>query len=654
MRIPVFRPPHSLLAALVTTTMVITAALCWAGWRLLDQQRAIDEQRARAQLESSADTIAAGVRGKLAEAGERLSGWLSTPASSPPAIDGAVVLTIGPGEVLVAPRDGLPFVPVAGGGPAPADVFSTIEAMEFGANQLASAADRYRVLGRNRDARVRAGAWLRLGRVLRKSGDLAGALTAYQQLAALGAARTDDLPAELAGLDGQRSVHLAVGDRQNERRVAAQLLQGLDSGRWLITRGAAEFYRDEVGAASRPDSWRLADALSDVWREADGRLTSRGQRVFSRDGRGVLVLWRSSGSRTALLAAFAQPLFTSPASGAVAWQLADPEGQLIAGAVAAPAHSVARIIGNSEYPWTLHVWAASQPGASARNSQTILLTMMAAMLVFVWGAAYFMARAIRREAAVARLQSDFVAAVSHEFRSPLTTVRQMAEMLEMGRLPTEERRHQYYRILASEAARLQRLVETLLNFGRMEAGAERYRFVDVDAATLVREVVREIASQARDSGKEIEISGPDAGVRVLADESALSVALRNLIDNAIKYSPNQPTVWVQCRKENDRAAICVVDHGVGIPRSEQQAIFRKFVRGRAAIDAHVKGTGIGLSMVQQIVLAHGGDIRLDSEPGRGSTFTLLLPVQASDSGLRAPVVPTPQPEARSLEPGTTR
>ena len=99
-----------------------------------------------------------------------------------------------------------------------------------------------------------------------------------------------------------------------------------------------------------------------------------------------------------------------------------------------------------------------------------------------------MARAIRREAAVARLQSDFVAAVSHEFRSPLTTVRQMAEMLELERVPTEERRHKsYYRVLAGEAARLQRLVETLLNFGRMEAGAERYRFADLDAAALVRE-----------------------------------------------------------------------------------------------------------------------------------------------------------------------
>ncbi|MBI3490414.1 MAG: hypothetical protein HY047_01235 [Acidobacteria bacterium] len=610
----------------MATTIVVTAALGWAGWRLLDQQRAIDEQRAREQLESRADAIAAGVRGKLAEAGERLSGWLSNPASSPPVIDGAVVLTMSPDQVLVAPPDGLPFVPVAKGAPAPTDVFSTFEVMEFAENQLASAAEGYRVLSRHRDAHVRAGALLRLGRILRKSRDFAGALVAYRQLSGLGAVRTDDLPAELAGLDGQRAAFLALGDREGERRVAAHLLQGLDSGRWLITRGAAEFHRDGVSAASRPDSWRLADALSDVWREGDGgRLPARGQRVFNRDGRAVLVLWRSSESRSALLAAFVRRFFASSTSGAGAWQLADPEGQAIGGDVAASVRSVARIIGNSEYPWTLHVWAASQPRVSARSSQTILLTMMAAMLLFVWGAAYFMARAIRREAAVARLQSDFVAAVSHEFRSPLTTVRQMAEMLEMGRLPTEERRHTYYRILAGEAARLQRLVETLLNFGRMEAGAERYRFVDLDAATLVREVVHDIAPQARDSGKQIEISGPDAEVRVRADESALAVALRNLIDNAIKYSPNESTVWVRWRKENDRAAICVVDRGVGIPRAEQQAIFRKFVRGRAAIDANVKGTGIGLSMVQQIMLAHGGEIRLDSEAGRGSTFTLLLP-----------------------------
>jgi two-component system sensor histidine kinase SenX3 len=116
-------------------------------------------------------------------------------------------------------------------------------------------------------------------------------------------------------------------------------------------------------------------------------------------------------------------------------------------------------------------------------------------------------------------------------------------------------------------------------------------------------------------------------IRVRADHSALAVALRNLIDNAIKYSPGQPTVWVRWRAEGTRAAICVVDRGVGVPRSEQRTIFRKFVRGRAAIEANIKGTGVGLSMVQQIVAAHGGEVRVESAPGQGSTFTVLLPVR---------------------------
>jgi signal transduction histidine kinase len=197
--------------------------------------------------------------------------------------------------------------------------------------------------------------------------------------------------------------------------------------------------------------------------------------------------------------------------------------------------------------------------------------------------------------------------VSHEFRSPLTTVRQMAEMLEMDRLPTEQRRRQYYGVLAGEAARLQRLVETLLNFGRMEAGAERFTFADVDAAALVRGVVSDIEPHARHAGTQIEMGGAGSAIHVRADANALALALRNLLDNAIKYSPDHSTVSVELKKEDGRAAIRVVDRGTGIPAAEQQVIFQKFVRGRTAIDANVKGTGVGLSMVQHIVRAHGGD-----------------------------------------------
>ena len=119
---------------------------------------------------------------------------------------------------------------------------------------------------------------------------------------------------------------------------------------------------------------------------------------------------------------------------------------------------------------------------------------------------------------------------------------------------------------SSEAARLQRLVETLLNFGRMEAGAAQYRFADVDAAALVRSVVQEIEPQAREPGRQIEFSGPDAEIRLRADENALALALRNLIDNAIKYSPDEPTVRVEWRHERSRGDFASIDRGVGIPR----------------------------------------------------------------------------------------
>ncbi len=168
----------------------------------------------------------------------------------------------------------------------------------------------------------------------------------------------------------------------------------------------------------------------------------------------------------------------------------------------------------------------------------------------------------------------------------------------------------------------------------MEAHAAQYRFAAVDAAALARTVVRDIDPQAQSAGIAIETNGADSGMNVRADESALSVALRNLVDNAIKYSPGQSTVRVEWKKDGERVAISVVDRGPGIPRKEQQAIFRKFVRGRAAADGHVQGTGVGLSMAQEIVHAHGGEIRLLSEVGWGSTFTIVLPVSRNrESGI---------------------
>ena len=205
--------------------------------------------------------------------------------------------------VDVNPAGGLPFVPVALHVPRIADTFAAFEAAEFGGHPERASAG-YRTLVTDPTPRVRAGALLRLGRAQRKMQDFAGALVTYRQLAELGAVPTDDLPAELAGLNGQQSTYLAMGDHGQANDVARRILHGLDRGRWLIARGTAEFYREPFSDA-RPPSWALAHALSEVWRDTNGRLSARGQRVFGRAQTfdpSVLVVWRSNGVFSAALA----------------------------------------------------------------------------------------------------------------------------------------------------------------------------------------------------------------------------------------------------------------------------------------------------------------------------------------------------------------
>jgi len=232
---------------------------------------------------------------------------------------------------------------------------------------------------------------------------------------------------------------------------------------------------------------------------------------------------------------------------------------------------------------------------------------------------------VSREIEVARLKSDFVSAVSHEFRTPLTTLRQLTELLTSGRVASDERRATYYDTLRRESDRLHRLVEGLLDFGRMEAGALEFRFQPVEATSLVREVVEEFRSEVQDRGYQVAISAMDGECHVRADGEALGRAIWNLLDNAAKYSPDDRAIAITVSRGNGSVAIRVEDHGVGIAPEEHARIFEKFVRGSGSDVRAVKGTGIGLAMVQHIVSAHRGTVGVESTPGAGSAFTILLP-----------------------------
>jgi signal transduction histidine kinase len=252
------------------------------------------------------------------------------------------------------------------------------------------------------------------------------------------------------------------------------------------------------------------------------------------------------------------------------------------------------------------------------------------MLLVILSSGYVVHRAISRELRVAQLQSDFVAAVSHEFRAPLTTLRTITELLAQQRIPSESRRQQSYVFLDRETARLHRLVEDLLDFGRMESGRKPYRAENCDAFQLVRDAIADFHWQAEANGFSVEadLGSADGSwvATIHVDQEAFGRALRNLLENAMKYSPVCHTVWVNGAVQDHRVVISVRDQGMGIEAEEQQAVFQKFVRGDAAKKAGIKGTGIGLAIVQQTVQAMGGQIRMQSEVGVGSTFTIAIPL----------------------------
>jgi len=310
--------------------------------------------------------------------------------------------------------------------------------------------------------------------------------------------------------------------------------------------------------------------------------------------------------------------------------LTDFRGQTIFGKLPAPSEPVAvRTAAVTKLPWTIHVSgsAPTRTVGSDAARRNLLLTGLSVLVVLLIASSYFVVRAMTRELAIARLQSDFVASVSHEFRSPLTSMRQLSSMLLQGRLPSEEQRRRSYELLASESERLERLVEGLLQFGSMEAGEIRYRFESVEAGGLVRDMVAAFQRSVAAKGYQVELSLPESACTIRADRDALGRAQWNLLDNAVKYSPESRTVWVEVAVEGDRLAIAVRDRGMGVAPAEQKSIFQKFVRGANSHEAGIKGAGLGLAMVKHIVAAHGGEIRLESAPGQGSRFTILIPLE---------------------------
>jgi signal transduction histidine kinase len=235
-------------------------------------------------------------------------------------------------------------------------------------------------------------------------------------------------------------------------------------------------------------------------------------------------------------------------------------------------------------------------------------------------------RAVSHELELARMKSDFVSTISHEFKSPLTSIRQLAEMLHSGRVPSEERRRQYYDVLLEQSERLSLLTENILNLARIEEGRKEFVFEKTDVRTLLKQIISSIQDRVRHEGFSIELEIKEGLPMIMVDRVAIAQAISNLIDNAVKYSGESRSIIVSASDEGAFLTISVRDFGIGIRKEDLDKVFERFFRGGDELSRTVKGSGLGLTLVKEIVEAHRGTVYAESEPQKGSTFFIRLPL----------------------------
>jgi signal transduction histidine kinase len=230
-----------------------------------------------------------------------------------------------------------------------------------------------------------------------------------------------------------------------------------------------------------------------------------------------------------------------------------------------------------------------------------------------------------RQLRLARLKTDLTAAVSHELRAPLASVRVLVDGLLADKELDPVKTREYLQLIAGEHARLSRVIENFLTFSRLERARAQFVLVPTDPSSIVAASVDAIRERTP-AGCDLRVEIPDDLPPVMADAEALGTALLNLIDNALKFTPDDKHILVSAYADARNVTFAVRDNGAGIPAREQRKIFKRFYRVDRRLARETAGVGLGLSIVALIVRAHGGQIEVSSQPGSGSTFTLRLPV----------------------------
>jgi len=278
--------------------------------------------------------------------------------------------------------------------------------------------------------------------------------------------------------------------------------------------------------------------------------------------------------------------------------------------------------------WTL-VFFPIEKGLMSSFLQTsggIYFYIFIIILIILSLGLIFILHTVRTEIKLSKMKSNFMSTVSHEFKSPLASIRQMSEMLEQNRVPDPARKQYYYSAILQQSERLTHLIENILDFSRMEENQKIFRFEKDDIVRLVEDVVQYFQNLMEGKGFTIELKCTDQIPEFEFDSEAMEQVLHNLMDNACKFSGEAKKVHVKIKRHQKQVSISIRDYGIGILNEDQDKIFNRFYRAGDSLTQNVKGSGIGLTIVKQIIEAHKGQIKVESTPGNGSIFTITVPL----------------------------
>ena len=269
---------------------------------------------------------------------------------------------------------------------------------------------------------------------------------------------------------------------------------------------------------------------------------------------------------------------------------------------------------------------AETPAQLARANFWFNVILSGVLAMVLLGGIVLALRMASREMKLSEMKSDFVSNVSHELRTPLASIRVFGEFMRLGRVKEQDKVLEYGEYIETESRRLTQLIDNILDFSKIESGRKVYQFEVGDLGEVVSDALETFEIRLRHKGFEVDFQKPLAPLPVVRmDPGAIGQAVCNLLDNAVKYSNGTHTIGVAVKKVDEEIVVSVSDHGIGISPDEQERIFDRFHRVSTGLVHDVKGSGLGLSIVQHVVQAHKGRITLDSELGEGSTFSIHIP-----------------------------